>query len=153
MKTGGDMATTVLAGFAAGLTGTAAMSLSQRIEMSATGREPSATPAEAICHLLGFETHTQAQKQRLALAAHWAYGTTWGLAQSLLSRMPEPERSLLYFPAVWGAGVALLTGSKVAPPPTQWSTKSLLTDLGHHAIYTAGVSLTFHFLRRFARRA
>lgn len=147
------MAMTVLDGLAAGLAGTAAMSLSQRVEMAATGRELSATPAKAVCQLLGFETHTQAQEQHLALAAHWAYGTTWGLAQSLLSRVPEPERSLLYFPAVWGVGATLLTGSKLAPPPTQWSTKSLLTDLGHHAIYTAAVSLAFHFLRRFARRA
>lgn len=139
-------------GLVAGLVGTAAMSLAHKAEMTAVGHKSSASPADAVCLLLGFETRTQAQERHLAREAHWAYGTTWGLAQSLLSRMPEPQRSFLSFPAVWSAGAVLLTAVKLAPPSTRWSTKMLLTDLGHHAVYTVAASLTFHTPGRIARR-
>jgi hypothetical protein len=65
-------AAAIVRGLCAGLAGTAAMSLSQRIEMALTGRGPSATPAEALCLLLGIEARTEAQEQRLAEEAHWA---------------------------------------------------------------------------------
>ncbi|MGE3280040.1 MAG: hypothetical protein AB7O13_03385 [Alphaproteobacteria bacterium] len=135
-------------GVAAGLAGTAAMSLSQSAEIAATGRKPSATPAEAACVLLGIETRTEAQEQRFAREAHWAYGTLWGLGQIPLRRMPEPYRSLMYFAAAWGAGAVLLTRLKLAPPPTDWKTSSLLSDLGHHAVYTGASNLVFDLLDR-----
>lgn len=100
--------------------------------------------------LLGIETRTEAQEQRFAQQAHWGYGTMWGVGQLPLRRMPEPQRSLLYFLAVWGVGAALLTGLKLAPPPTQWSKSSLLADLAHHAIYVIAATLAFNRLERLA---
>lgn len=137
-------------GLAAGVAGTAAISLSQAAEIAITRRKPSTTPAEAVCVLLGIETRTEAQEQRFAQQAHWGYGTMWGVGQLPLRRMPEPQRSLLYFLAVWGVGAALLTGLKLAPPPTQWSKSSLLADLAHHAIYVIAATLAFNRLERLA---
>lgn len=135
-------------GLLSGLAGTAAMTATQQLEMRLTGREPSATPAEAVCKLLGFETSTREQEQRLAQEAHWTYGTAWGLGQSAVSGMREPVASLVYFFAVWGVGAALLSATNLAPPPTQWSRKSLLTDAGHHVVYVAASTLTGRLLRR-----
>lgn len=133
-------------GLIAGLAGTAAMSLSQKAEMALTGRKPSATPAEALCLLLGFETRTEAEEQRLAEEAHWAYGTIWGLGHSLTRPIPEPARSLVYLAAVWGAGTTLLTATRLSPPPTQWTTESLLSDIAHHAVYAGVGGLAYRAL-------
>jgi len=129
------------------------MSLSQAIEMKLTGRKPSNSPAEALCVLLGFETRTEQQEHRLADELHWAYGTTWGLGRVPLARIPEPEQSLLYFLGLWGSGAALLTTTRLSPPPTQWSTRSLVTDLVHHAVYAAAGGIAAHWLRRRAVRS
>lgn len=40
---------TMAVGLAAGVAGTAAVTASQALEMRLTGREPSTTPAEAVC--------------------------------------------------------------------------------------------------------
>ena len=124
------------------------MRLSQRVEMAVTGRKPSTTPAEAVCVLLGIETRTEAQEQRFAEEAHWAYGTAWGLGQVPLRRIAEPARTLLYVATVWTAGVALITGLRLAPPPTKWSPASLVADLMHHLVYAAAAGLTFAGLER-----
>lgn len=136
----------IVRGLLAGLAGTAAMSLSQQIEMAVTGRQPSATPAEAFCLLLGFETRTEAEEQRLADEAHWAYGTMWGLGHSLAPPIREPARSLVYLAAVWSAGTALLTVTRLSPPPTEWKTQSLLSDIAHHAVYAGVGSLVYRAL-------
>lgn len=133
-------------GVMAGLVGTAAMSLSQQIEMSLTGRTPSATPAEAACLMLGIEIRTEAQEQRLA-QAHWAYGTMWGIGHSVMPSISGPARALIYLAAVWGTGAALLSGTGLAPPPSRWKPKSLLSDLIHHAVYTAAGTFAYHALR------
>lgn len=136
----------VARGLIAGLAGTAAMSASQQIEIALTGRIPSATPAEALCLMLGFETRSEAEEQRLANEAHLAYGTMWGVGHSATAQMSEPARTLLYFAGVWAAGAALLTFTGLAPPPTRWKASSLMSDLAHHAIYAAVGSLAHHAL-------
>lgn len=138
----------ILFGLAAGLAGTAAMSVSQRIEIALTGREPSTSPAEAMCNLLGFETRTTPEERRLAEEAHWAYGTAWGLGHPVMQAIPEPGRSLAYLATVWSAGAMLMSATRVAPPPTQWKPRSLASDLLHHAVYTAAGALTFAVLIR-----
>lgn len=148
IPSGGEIAR----GLLAGLAGTVAMSLSQQIEMKLNGRKPSATPAEALCLLLGFETRTDAEEQRLAEEAHWAYGTMWGLGHSIIRPLPEPGRTLLYLAAVWSAGATLLTVTRLAPPPTQWETESLMSDLAHHAVYAGVGSLAYHLLEGVAGR-
>lgn len=136
----------LLRAFSAGVAGTAAMTLSQKVEMALTGRSPSTSPAEAACIVLGIQTRSEAQEHRLATEAHWAYGAGWGLGHLLTSRLPQPARTLLYFGAVWGSGAALLAATGVAPPPTKWKPKSLITDLLHHAIYTVAGGAAYRLL-------
>lgn len=139
---GRDLARAILAGLA----GTAAMTLSQMAEQRVTGRKSSNTPAQAACYLLGFKTRTEAQEHKLADRVHWAYGTTWGLGQLALRRVPEPLRTVLFFGTVWASGAAMLTAAKLSPPPTEWSADSLATDLGHHVVFAAASGLAAHAL-------
>lgn len=143
----GASAKVLIRGLLAGLAATAAMSLSQQIEMALTGRRPSSTPAEALCLVLGIETRTEAQEQRLVSEAHWAYGSVWGLGHTISSRwFDEPSRTTVYFLAVWAAGAALLSITGLAPPPYQWKPKSLASDLLHHGIYAIAGSAAYRAL-------
>lgn len=153
MESRQDVSRDMAIGLVAGLAGTAAMTASQALEMRLTGRKPSATPAEAVCKLLGIETRTQEEEQHLALEAHWTYGTAWGLAEPVIAGLRKPLASVVYLLTVWGAGAALLDATGLAPPPTRWSRKSLLTDVGHHLVYVATSTLTGRLLRRVRRRA
>jgi hypothetical protein len=142
----------LLRGLIAGVAATAAMTLSQTMEMKLTGRKPSVAPGEALCLALGIETRTEVEEQRLADEAHWAYGAMWGLGHAALRDIAEPARTLLYFAVVWSAGAALLTSTKLAPPPNEWDTQSLITDLVHHAVFAVAGSLVWHALNRHQTR-
>lgn len=116
------------------------------------GKRPSATPALAVCKLLGIETATKKQEVRLADEMHWLYGTTLGLGHTALEKVPEPTRSIIYMSLVWSTGATLMGATGVAPPPTDWKPQSLASDLTHHAVYTAIGAIVFNVLGRIAAR-
>src|SRR5262245_60333498 len=81
---GDVVALTIGRGILAGLAGTAAMSLSQMIEMRLSRRRPSTTAATAAGKVLGVQPRDPAGAARFANATHWAYGTAWGLVRAVL---------------------------------------------------------------------
>jgi hypothetical protein len=138
-------------GLLAGLAGTAAMSLSQAVEMRLTKRAPSPTPAKAVEALTGVEAPKEATEARLSTAAHIAFGTSLGLGLAAMAKVPEPARGALFLAGSWSAGTALITGLGVSDPPTKWGSRQLATDIGHHAVYAASAALAFVRLRRLVR--
>lgn len=138
-------------GLLAGLAGTAAMSLSQAIEMRLTKRAPSPTPAKAVEALAGVEAPKEATEARLSTAAHIAFGTSLRLGLAAMAKVPEPARGALFLAGSWSAGTALITGLGVSDPPTKWGSRQLATDIGHHAVYAASAALAFVRLRRLVR--
>ncbi|WP_420137516.1 PEP-CTERM sorting domain-containing protein [Sphingomonas sp.] len=137
-------------GLIAGLAGTAAMSLSQAIEMRLTKRAPSATPAKAVEAATGVDVPGDKDEARLSTAAHVAFGTGLGLGLAAIEKVPEPSRVALFFLGSWGTGTALITGLGVSKPPTEWDRTELATDLVHHAVYAGSAALAFAGLRRLA---
>jgi hypothetical protein len=105
--------------------------------------------------VFGLEPGGRTAEQRLSNRMHWIYGTAlatlWPLATRALG-IKEPKASLVFFALAWGGGMALLSGLKLAPPPTQWGRQSLAVDASHHLVYAAGVTLGYHALQRLARR-
>ncbi|USI72243.1 hypothetical protein [Sphingomonas morindae] len=121
----------------AGLAGAAVMLVSQKIEMKASGRAPSDTPAKAIETLAGFELYDEAAEARLSTFGHFAFGTGLGLGLAAIDRVPEPWRTLVFASGCWAIGTGTLVGLGVSEPPTRWGATALATDLGHHAVYAA----------------
>ncbi|MDQ3343242.1 MAG: hypothetical protein M3524_06675 [Actinomycetota bacterium] len=72
-------------GAAAGLIGTAAMTLSSTLEAKLRGRGSSTTPATAVVNTLGVEPKSDSHEQRLNNIAHWGYGTSLGTLRGLLA--------------------------------------------------------------------
>ena len=139
-------------GLAAGLAGTSAMTLGQHVEMAVTRRKPSRSPARAVEELGNVELASRGDERRASVPVHFAYGTTLGLGLVALEPIREPWRTALFFAAVWGAGVALLTSLGLASPPHRQRPGSLATDLGHHIVYAVTASLAFEFANRHARK-
>jgi hypothetical protein len=132
-------------GVLAGLVGTAAITAFQMLEMRLSRRPPSTVPADAAGKVMGFQPRDERSKKRLATAVHWAYGTTWGLALSLLDalRVPRVAQPLVHFAAVWATATLLPPGLKVAPPVTEWSGKEIALGGARHAIYAAAADAAF----------
>ncbi len=72
-------------GLMAGLAGTAAITLSQAIEMKLTRRPPSTAPVDAASKVLDIEATGQQEKQKVSQEIHWAYGTAWGVPRGIIA--------------------------------------------------------------------
>jgi len=124
-------------GVLAGIAGTAAITLSQMIEMKITGRKPSNVPAAAAEKVLDIRAATENDRSSLSQEVHWAYGTLWGLPRGVLSGLGIRSwpASLLHFAAIFTGALTIPAALEVSSPPKEWSAKELATDALHHAVY------------------
>lgn len=140
---------TVAKGLAAGLAGTAAMTLSSMIEQRLRKRPPSTAPGDAAAKLLHLkEFPSEKAKQRFSNATHWTFGTTSGVSRALLGRsgMPAPAAAGAHLAWIWGSEQVMLPALHVTPPLTQWGAKEIAIDALHHVVYETATSATFEAL-------
>lgn len=144
-KTTGSVASAIGKGLIAGLAGTAAITISQMIEMKISGRKPSTVPADAASKVLDVKPTTEEDKSKMAQEVHWSYGTSWGLARGIISAtgLKGLPASLAHFAAIWGTALIMEPGLKVAPPVKEWEPKTLAVDALHHAVYATVAGLVF----------
>lgn len=129
-------------GLFAGLLGTAAITISQSIEMILTDSEPSTIPADAAAKVFGIQPVDDEKKSMLANEVHWVYGTSWGIFRGLLGAagIKGSSATLLHFIAIWGGALTIQPSLDLAPPVKQWNLQTIITGAIHHAFYslTAG---------------
>jgi hypothetical protein len=144
------LAANVGKGLAAGLFGTAAMTLSSSLEMKLRDRGSSNAPADAASKVLGIaEFSSEEVEQRFGQLVHWAYGTGWGAARGAFGTvLPPPVADAAHFGAVWGAEQVMLPALDVSPPATQWGAKEVAVDAWHHLVYIAATGLAYRWLDR-----
>ncbi|RST30472.1 hypothetical protein HMF7854_06230 [Sphingomonas ginkgonis] len=138
-----DTADRIAVGLAAGLVGTALMTLSQKAEMALTGRPESTTPAKAVEQVSGVALKDETAEKRASVPVHWAYGTALGTALAGLEPLPTAARTPAFFGLAWGSGAALLSRLRLAKPPADQDGRELAIDLGHHLVYATGASLAY----------
>ncbi len=141
-------------GTLAGLVGTAAMTVAQRLEMSATGRAPSTVPGEVAARLLG---HPEPDAvARLNLPTHWAHGAAMGPLRGALAGMGlrGVTGSAVFFAMMWAGDAMLYRALGITDRPSRWSPAELATDVGHKALYALVTGVAYDILapRRRARR-
>lgn len=138
----------VVRGLAAGLVGTAVMTLAQKIKNKQSGEGPSLTPAKAIEKITGVEPENEAEERRLANAVHFAYGTSWGLARAGMSAigLRGLPATMALFGLVMGAAAVMLPRMGLAPRVREWTPKQLASDALMHGIYAFGTSAAFRVL-------
>jgi hypothetical protein len=139
---------TIAKGLLAGLTGTAAMTLSSTVEEKLRKREPSTAPADAAAKVLGIQNFPSDEaKSRFSNAVHWTYGTSWGVVRALLGmRLPPREATAAHFAAIWGGQAAMLPALGVAPPLTEWGVEEVAIDAFHHVVYATATGLSYELL-------
>jgi hypothetical protein len=144
------VACTVGKGLAAGLAGTAAMTLSSTIEMRLRGRDASNAPADAGAKVLGIESFADdAAKARFSNLVHWGYGTGWGAVRGLLAltALSPAAATGAHLAAVWGNEAIMLPALDVAPPFYTWGATEVAIDVWHHAVYAGATGIAFELLR------
>lgn len=141
-------AAAVAKGMAAGLVGTVAMTVSERIEMAVTGREASDVPGQVGAKLLGRQPETAAEMQRLSTRVHWAHGVLGGGLRGVLERagVDGSAASVAHFAALWGGDATLYAALGIAPAPWDWSEEELAADLLHKGVYAAVTGVVYDAL-------
>lgn len=163
-------------GILAGLAGTAAITLSQMIEMRLTKREQSQAPSKVAGQVLGVvpsnkeeaaelggepvepgKTNEQVKQEhaaRFSQMVHWQYGTFWGVARGLLSAAGVTgwPATALHFGAVWSTGLVMLPAANASEPITEWPPRQIAVDVLHHSVYAIAAGLAFDYIDRPSRK-
>ncbi len=144
----GDVAGAIGRGLAAGLVGTAAMTISSSLEMKLRRREASSAPANAAAKVLNVEPKSQAAKARFSNLVHWSYGTGWGALRGLLGSvgLSGAPAAFAHLTIVWGTELTVLPALEVAPPVKEWGAKELAIDAFHHSVYVLATSVAYGLL-------
>jgi hypothetical protein len=141
----GTLGTAIGIGLIAGIVGTAAITISQMIEMKLDGRAPSDTPVKAVSKVLNIKPTAKNKTGVVSQQIHWTYGASWGIARGLISLtgLKGLPASLVHFAAIWGSSLIMLPSLKVAPPVTEEKPGEIAIDALHHVVYAAAAGLAF----------
>jgi len=144
----GELAGAIGKGLLAGLAGTAAITLSQMIEMKITKREPSDAPVKVASQVTGAAPADDSQKEKLNNEIHYAYGTSWGIVRGLLgfAGLKGVPATLVHFGAIWATELIMLPKYDAAPPVNEQEPKSVAIDALHHAVYAVAAGLVYDAL-------
>jgi hypothetical protein len=127
-------------GMVAGAVGTVAMTISERLEMSLTGRAPSTVPGQVGAHLLpGADPAAPSDVAHLNGPVHWGHGIAMGALRGLLdvAGLHGPPATATHFALLWGGDAALYRALGIADVPWRWSGDELGADLLHKGVYAA----------------
>ncbi len=136
-------------GMVAGAVGTAAMTVTERLEMAVTGRPGSQVPGKVGAHLTpGKDPASPADVAQLNTAVHWTHGITMGALRGALdvAGIRGSQATLTHFALLWGGDAALYRALGIAEAPWRWSADELATDMTHKGVYAAVTGVTYDAL-------
>lgn len=144
----GELAGAIGKGLLAGLAGTAAITVSQMIEMKITRREASDAPVKVASQVTGAAPANDSEKEKLNNEIHYAYGTSWGIVRGLLglAGLKGLPATLVHFGAIWATELVMLPKYDAAPPVNEQEPKSVAIDALHYAVYAVAAGLAYDAL-------
>ena len=137
-------------GMVAGAVGTVAMTISERLEMSLSGRAPSTVPGQVGAHLVpGADPAAAADVARLNGPVHWGHGIAMGALRGVLdvAGLHGPAATAAHFALVWGGDAALYRTLGIADVPWRWGGDELGADLLHKGVYAAVTGAVYDAVR------
>ncbi len=140
----------VTRGMLAGAAGTLAATISERLEMSISGRDASSVPGQVGAHLVpGKDPALPADVAALNSPVHWAHGITMGALRGVLdiAGLQGPAASAAHFALVWGGDAALYRALGVADVPWRWDADELTVDMLHKGLYAAVTGAVYDAMR------
>lgn len=144
----GEFGSAVGKGLLAGLAATAAITLSQMIEMKITKREPSEAPVKVVSETVGAKPAHKEDKEKLSQEIHWAYGTVWGVSRGIigLTGLKGLPAALVHFAAIWGTSMVMLPQFNAAKPIDEQEPQAIAIDGLHHAVYALTATFVYDAL-------
>jgi hypothetical protein len=141
----GEFGAAIGKGLLAGLVGTAAITLSQMIEMRITKRKVSEAPTKVVAQVADVKPVTDEAKEKVTQKIHWTYGTSWGIARGLLGLTSLPAWAAIaaHFSALWATSLVMLPAFDAGPKITEEEPKTVAIDVMHHAVYAIAAGLTY----------
>jgi hypothetical protein len=132
-------------GLLAGLAGTAAITLSQIIEMHITKRKASEAPVKVAKQVTDVKPFDEESKEKVSKEIHWTYGTSWGVVRGVIGLTGLKGISAIgvHFGAIWGAALWMLPAFNAGPKVTEEEPKAIAIDAMHHAIYAIAAGLAY----------
>lgn len=147
----GDVAGAVGKGLVAGAAGTAAMTLSNVVEMKCfTGRSGSTVPAQAVEEVTGVEPADQSSETRLNELSHWGYGIAQGAVRGLIGAagLRGMTGTLAHYAVVWGGQQALMPALGIGAPTWRYGRQAIAIDVIHHSVYVVVTGMAYEWLDR-----
>lgn len=135
----------IIKGLFAGLIGTIVMTLSQMLEISITGRQPSTVPGQVGSKLLSLSPQNEHEMTSLSNKVHWVHGIALGAVFGLISlaKVTGVTAIAIFFALLWSGDALLYAALGIAPLPWHWKTSELITDLFHKGVYAIAIGVTY----------
>ncbi len=127
-----------LRGAAAGVVGVVAMTVTEKVEQSFTGRADSYVPGRTLLTLLG-RRPGQHQQPRLANhLMHWGTGAALGALRGIwaVSGLRGPWWSLAHTGVRLATDQTLENATGAGAPPQTWPAQERRVDMAHKAVYS-----------------
>jgi hypothetical protein len=124
-------------GVIAGVVGTAAMLVSEKIEQKITGRPNSYIPAHTTERFLGLPTKPDRERSWMNQAAHWSLGILPAALRGIMAEggMRGPLASLMFFATRLTTDETMENVAGVGKPPWSWPAHIVLPGIMHKAVY------------------
>ena len=124
-------------GALAGLAGVAAMTITEKVEQSVTGRPDSYVPARALLTLLGRSPSDDARPPVWNHAMHWGTGAAVGALRGVWSAtgIRGAEATVTHTAVRLAFDQTVENATGVGAPPSTWPRSERVVDVAHKAIY------------------
>jgi hypothetical protein len=124
-------------GLLAGAAGVAAMTLTEKLEQTVTGRPNSYVPAHTLERLLGLPARPDRKRLGLNWAMHWGQGMVLGIVRAAMSRrgVGGPFGSFMFLNLRLLNDQTLENATGVGAPPWTWPRDEQVIDVLHKAVY------------------
>lgn len=130
-------------GLVAGAAGTAAMTVSEKLEQAITGRPSSYIPAHSVERMLGLKTKPDEQRRWMNWASHWGLGMVGAPLRGIMaeSGMRGPLASGMFFVTRLTTDETVENITGVGKPPWSWNKALATIDVLHKAVYAWATGL------------
>jgi len=124
-------------GMAAGLVGTAAMTLAEKLEQALTGRPSSFVPGHTLEQMLGLPRKPDEERLGMSWVMHWGQGVLLGAVRGLMAEygFRGPVGSFLFMNLRLLNDQTWENATGVGAPPWTWPVDEQVIDLLHKAVY------------------